>query len=204
MACRILYDEARGEFKYRINTTDIKSMKRLKQKGEIVANSKEYMPANYILLEKTLKELSKYPHNKTFTDIGCGKGRALFVAADFGFEKITGIEFFQPYCQQLEKDFGLQKHTHPSTSFSVTCGDAAEYKVPDHVQTIFFNNPFSEKVMAKVVKHITQSLNRTKRILYVIYISPVDKQLFLSAGFEEIYSVKRFNYIDASLLRYTG
>jgi anti-anti-sigma regulatory factor len=53
-----------------------------------------------------------------------------------------------------------------------------------------------------VVQQIIKSLRRAKRDLFIIYISPVDKQLFLDAGFTEACSFKRFNYIEVSVLRY--
>jgi SAM-dependent methyltransferase len=202
LACCILYDEIRGEIKYKLNTTGIKAMKNLKHSGTVAAQSKEYMPSNYVLLEQALTERNKYPHNKTFLDIGCGKGRTLFVAAHFGFEQISGVEFFAPYCEGLEKKIAEKKTGLPAASLSVICADAASYHIPDTTETILFNNPFSEVIMKKVVQQIIKSLRRAKRDLYIIYISPVDKQLFLDAGFTEVYAVKRFNYIEASVLRY--
>jgi SAM-dependent methyltransferase len=201
LAFRILYDEIRGELKYKLNTTGIKAMKNLKRGGAAAAQSKEYMPSNYVLLEKALAERNRYPHNKTFLDIGCGKGRTLFVAAHFGFEQISGVEFFEPYCCELEKKIAEKKSSLPSASLSVICADAASYHIPDAVETILFNNPFSEVIMKKVVQQILKSLRRTKRDLFIIYISPVDKQLFIDAGFKEVYAVKRFNYIEVSVLR---
>lgn len=201
LAFGTLYDEIRGELTYKISTSGIRSMTRLKRIIEIAANAREYMPANYILLEKTLLEVSAYTHNNTLIDIGCGKGRVLFVAPRFGFEKVTGIEFYEPYCKQLEKDISLKKARYPDTIFSVICGDASRYLIPDHIQTIFFNNPFDEKVMAKVILQIMDSVKRAGRDLYIIYMSPVDKQLFLDVGFEEIYAVKRFGFIEAAVLR---
>lgn len=202
LACRILYDELKGEYKYKLHTTDIKTMKRLKNTGAVAAASKEYMPSNYILLEKTFTELNKHTHNKTFLDIGCGKGRTLFVAASFGFEKITGIEFFMPYCRQVQQQFPAMKKRFPAASFAVICTDAAQYAIPDTVQTILFNNPFNEKVMRQVVQQIQKSLARAKRELFIIYISPVDKQQLITAGFEELSLIRRFNYIEASVLHY--
>jgi SAM-dependent methyltransferase len=160
------------------------------------------MPSNYVLLEQALAERNKYPHNKTFLDIGCGKGRTLFVAAHFGFENISGVEFFAPYCAELEKKIAEKKRGLSPASLSVICADAASYHIPDTTETILFNNPFSEVVMKKVVQQIIKSLRRAKRDLFVIYISPVDKHLFVDVGFTEIYAAKRFNYIEVSVLHY--
>lgn len=200
LAICIIYDEVIGERKYKINTTDIEEISKLKIKGIDTSNSNEYMPSNFILLEKVFTELNQYQHNKTFLDIGCGKGRTLFVAAHFGFEKITGVEFMQTYCNQVQAEIAKIKPQFPSVSFHITCLDATFYTIPVDVQTIFFYNPFNEKVMDKVIQNIFESLSKAKRTLYIIYLSPFYQQKFIDAGFEEIYYTVRFNYLKASIL----
>lgn len=200
LAICILYDDIRGERKYRIYTTDVEEVYKLKIKNVDTSNAFEYMPSNYILLEKVFSEINKYPHNHTFLDMGCGKGRSLFVAAHFGFKKITGVEFVPDYCRQLQKQITEKATQFPNASFTITCIDAAQCIIPDDVQVLFFYNPFNEKVMRPVVQQITDSLFRVTRPLYVIYLNPLFKQLFLQAGFTEIYYTKRFGYLTGCIL----
>ena len=201
LAICIIYDEVIGERKYKINTTDIEEINKLNIKDVDTSNSNEYMPSNFVLLEKVFTELNKYKHNKTFLDIGCGKGRTLFVAAHFGFEMLTGVEFIQAYCNYIQTEITKIKPQFPSASFQISCLDATQYTIPANVQTLFFYNPFNEKVMDKVIQNILASLSKAKRTLYIIYLSPVYQQKFIDAGFEEIYYTVRFNYLKASILR---
>lgn len=200
LAICMLYDDIRGERKYNLRTTGVKEVYKLKIKDVDTSNAAEYMPANYVLLEKVFTQINKHPHNHTFLDMGCGKGRALFVAAHFGFTTITGVEFVPEYCQQLQQQIAGKALLFPNTSFTVHCMDAAQYTIPDNVQVLFFYNPFNEKVMRPVVQQITKSLQRAQRPLYVIYLNPLFKHLFLAAGFTEIYYTKRFGYLTASIM----
>jgi SAM-dependent methyltransferase len=200
LAFRIIVDEIRGENKYRLNTTGVRVIKKEQMENPHAAHSNEYMPASYILMEKTFAAVNKHPHNKTFLDIGCGKGRTLFVAAAYGFDSISGIEFFVPYCDYAKAQIAAHQHEYPAASFSVTCADAATYIIPDAVQTIFFYNPFDDFIMKKVVALIVKSLERVYRPLFIIYLSPLYKQLFINEGFKEIYHTSRFGYLEGSVL----
>ena len=201
LAIKLLVDERRGEKKYGLDTTDVLVMKELQSKAPNAVHSNEYMPASYILMEKTFAEVNKFDHNKTFLDIGCGTGRALFVAAANGFTKISGIELYAPYCKLVEKYIISKQSEYPAATISVIGADAATYQIPDNIQTIFFYNPFDEYIMDKVLQHILASLKRSPRRLFVVYLSPIYKSRFLEYGFEEIFHAKRFNYIEASVLK---
>ncbi len=200
LAICIIYDEIRGERKYKLHSTDVIEINKLKITGIDTSNSNEYMPSNYVLLERVFEQLNQYEHNHTFLDMGCGKGRTLLVAAHFGFKKLIGVEFIASLCEQAQKEINAIAHLFPSASFQIKCTDAAEYFIPDDVQTIFFYNPFNEKIMDRVIQNILASLDRVKRTLYIIYLSPLYKQKFIDLGFEEIFTTMRFNYLKASIL----
>lgn len=200
LAICIIYDEIRGELKYNIQTTSITETKKLKIKGFDTTGANEYMPSNYVLLNRVFKELNTYSHNKTFIDIGCGKGRALIVAAHFGFQELTGVEFIATHCQDAQKQIHKIEKLFNKALFHIICMDATQYEIPDHAQTLFFYNPFNEEVMNKVIQNIRESLVRKKRQLFVIYFSPLYKQNFIEIGFREIYRTARFNFLKASIL----
>jgi SAM-dependent methyltransferase len=200
LACRILFDEIRGERKYGLDTTGVLVIRKQKLQSANAIHSNEYMPASYVLVEDALEVINKFEHNRSFLDIGCGKGRALFVAARYGFTSIAGIEFYEPYCDFLKKQVEKQKGRYPGATISVHCADAEGFMIPDTLQTIFFYNPFNEQVMEKVIAHIRESYQRRPRNLYVIYLSPVYKSRFIEAGFREVYHDMRFGYLESSVL----
>lgn len=106
---------------------------------------------------------------RTFFDMGCGKGRVLIMAAEHGFNDITGVEFDLPLARVAEKNITnfLNKKRKQANIDVVYC-DAAAYSFPDKNAVIFFYNPFAESVMAKTLQNIRDSavINRERYIIY--------------------------------------
>ena len=68
------------------------------------------------------------------------------------------------------------------------------------MNVFFFFNPFDEVVMLQVVKNILSSLKENDRKIYVVYINPLHKEIFLSAGFIEEYYLMKMKYLELSIL----
>ena len=100
IAWHILLQEIKGEKKYRINTTGKDTLESLEEKGIDIDHATIYMPVSYDLLETIFNQLPK-KRNTHFLDIGCGKGRALCVAAYHGFNKVTGIDLHKQSANHL-------------------------------------------------------------------------------------------------------
>ena len=83
---------------------------------------------------------------------------------------------------------------------NIICDDVVNYKIEKDQTAFFFFNPFDEVVMLKVVKNILSSLKEHERKIYVIYANPVHKEIFLSAGFEEDFYLKKLHYLELSIL----
>ncbi len=195
----LLKYEVRGEKKYGINTTGADELKKLKKKGIDISHSTMYMPVSYHLLEKALQQIPE--KNKThFFDIGCGKGRAMCVAAHYGFTKLTGIDFSKEFCEEAETNLNIIKQQFPAIYFSAVEADAAVTNIPMDVDCIFLFNPFDEKVMKKTVQHIQASIHSNPREVNVIYANPLYKNLFTDTGFTEKYHSKKLWYFEISIL----
>jgi hypothetical protein len=57
--------------------------------------------------------------------------------------------------------------------------------------------------MLRVVKNILRSLKEYPREIYVVYINPLHKEIFLSAGFVEEYYLLKMEYLELSILSFT-
>ena len=93
IATILIRQEIWGEKKYGINTTGADELKKLSQQDIDISHATIYMPVSYVLLENIFNQLPVNPR-KHFLDIGCGKGRAICVAAYNGFRKISGVFFY--------------------------------------------------------------------------------------------------------------
>ena len=202
IAWYIIMQEFKGEKKYGINTTGADELKKLESKGIDITHATIYMPVSYSLLEELFNQLN-YSTNKPinhFLDIGSGKGRALCVAASKGFKQVTGIDFSRELCDMAKENLAVTKQKIPSLQYNIVNNDAFYFEIPDDVDCIFFFNPFDEIIMSAVVNNILTSLQNHPRNINIIYVNPLHKELFIKAGFKEIWHSKKMKYLEASLL----
>jgi len=120
--------------------------------------------------------LREDPHFLTFVDLGCGKGRALLVAASLGFKQVIGVEFAQELAEIAKENVTRLRIANAV----VVQTDAAKYRFPNTDMVLYLFNPFSEEVMQKVIENLKGCVTRK---LYVIYVVPVCAGLFDACGF---------------------
>ncbi len=200
LALFTIYHEIRGEKKYGIRTSKLNDLTKLSVKGNNKNHAEIYQGANYFLVERVFTYLQSIGANKNIIDYGCGKGRVLAIAAFYGFNKITGIEFAEELCNDAGKNIAPLQLQFPEKIFTIIHTNAIDYKIEDDINVFFFFNPFNEMVMSRVITNILTSINKNKRIIYVVYINPRHKQLFTNAGFTEVFYIKKMNYAEASVL----
>jgi len=199
LATVLLKDEINGEKSYGISTTGADKLEKLKKQGIDISHATMYMPVSYQLLEEALV-LVPESNRKHFFDIGCGKGRAMCVAAHFGFAKVSGIDFSKKFCNTALQNLYAVKEKLPSITFSVTEADAINTPIPDDVDCIFLFNPFDETVMKKAVAHIKVTVTNSPRKIHIIYANPLYKNLFTALGFKETYHSQKLWYFEISIL----
>lgn len=199
IAFHMIRHEVRGEKKYGIRSTGADELASLEKKGIDIEHATIYMPAAYDLLEEvfTIYPPKDFAH---IIDIGCGKGRALCVAAHFGAKKVTGIDFSKTFCDEAKKNLAITQHKLPALNYTIVNNDAFYYPIPPDADCIFMFNPFDETIMSGVVENIEISLQEKPRKLIVIYFNPLEKRLFLEAGFREIKYSKKLGYLEYSVL----
>jgi hypothetical protein len=54
--------------------------------------------------------------------------------------------------------------------------------------------------MLQVVKNILASLKNDERKIYIVYVNPLHKDIFLSTGFQEEYYFKKMEYLEFVIL----
>lgn len=200
LAAFTVYHEIKGEKKYQINTIRVDNLQHQKIKSENLKHASIYQGTNYFLIERAFDFLKNEKANFHLVDFGSGKGRIMVVAAYYGFKKITGVDFSQSLCNEAEENIERIKPNFPSVNFKIFCSDAVSLEIENDVNVFFFFNPFDEVVMLQVVKNILSSLKKNIRKIYIVYINPLHKEIFLSAGFEEEYYFKKMNYLEFVIL----
>lgn len=132
----------------------------------------KYKAVNQLLFDQVIKELAIPYEEFVFIDFGSGKGRALLLAAGFGFKRIVGVE----YCDDLNRIARQNLLCYPNASklckdIDLVCMDAAEYRLPNEPLVLFFYNPFGRLVMEKVVKNVTDSFQSNRRRMVIVYLT---------------------------------
>ena len=198
IAWHILRNEIRGEKKYRINTTGADNLKNLEKKGIDISHATIYMPVSYDVLEQFFDEIKLETFNH-FLDIGCGKGRAMCVAATYLVEKISGIELSKDLFTETKKNIGFSQLLFPYTDFKIYNNDAFYFDIDDDVDCIFMFNPFDDTIMNGVMENIETSLENNPRVMTIIYINPMEKHVLQEWGYEEVYHSKKMHYLEGSV-----
>ena len=197
----MIRQEIAGEKKYGINTTGADELYKLEKQGIDISHATIYMPVSYTLLEEAFKKLNSNNPQTHLLDIGCGKGRALCVAAHQGFKKVTGLDFAKNLCEDAKENLNITRQKIPELEYKVINNDAFYFEIPDDVDCIFLFNPFDEIIMSAVVNNIFSSLQNNPRKITIIYVNPLHKELFLKAGYKEIWHKKKMKYLEVSILR---
>ena len=154
IAWLMIRQEMAGEKKYGIHTTGADELYKLEKLGIDISHATIYMPVSYSLLEETFQhiDLTSLHH---FLDIGCGKGRALCIAAQHGFKQVTGLDFAKELCEAAKENLNITKQKFPALEYKIINNDAFYFEIPDDVDCIFFFNPFDEIIMSGVVKNLS-------------------------------------------------
>jgi SAM-dependent methyltransferase len=205
----MIRQELKGEKKYGIDTTGADELYKLEELGIDISHATIYMPVSYSVLEETFEQLGFSNHQLQtsnhkpqihFLDIGCGKGRALCMAAHFGFKQVTGLDFAKDLCEQAKENLAITKQKIPALTYKVINNDAFYFEIPEDVDCIFFFNPFDEMIMSAVVNNILLSLKNNPRKISIIYVNPLHKELFVKAGFTETWYRKKMKYLEVCIL----
>lgn len=199
IAWYMIRQELRGERKYGINTTGVDELLKLEKLGIDISHATIYMPVNYALLEEIFRHLDPVP-KKHFLDMGSGKGRALCMAAHYGFSKLTGVDISKELCETAKENLALTKQKIISIEYEIINNDAFYFEIPEDADCIFLFNPFDEIIMSGVVQNILTGFQVHPRKIIVIYVNPLHKVLFLNAGFRQTRHFKKMKYIEAVIL----
>ncbi|PHS16469.1 MAG: hypothetical protein COA78_03840 [Blastopirellula sp.] len=131
-----------------------------------------YEPISYTCFNRILEELEIRPDQEVFLDYGCGRGRAVVIAATRRFKRVLGLELSHELSESARENIDrAQKHLQCSDVEIVTA-NACDYTVPDDVSMIFLWNSFQGSVLESVIERIRESAANAPRKLQIIYVLP--------------------------------
>jgi SAM-dependent methyltransferase len=186
----LLKAELNYEEKFGIRTSAIKK-----------SDSKEffhYQGAGYLVLIRLFNSLDEKIKGFEFVDIGCGKGRAIFVAEYCGFNNLIGIELDQELVEEAKTNLELYSLKRKESFIRFIHANALEYIFPDRPTIYFLFNPFNEAVLSKVLDRIYAA---TSAETWFIYMNPLYQMPFKEKKMEIMNEFKTGRYLEAVIYR---
>lgn len=165
------------------------------------ADNFHYQGASYMVIFELLKKLPEHLKNKKLIDFGSGKGRILFCAENAGFNDLTGVELDHELVKAAEENAKLYLLKRKESKINFVCQNATTYSIPNNTAVFFFFNPFSEKIMIEVEKNISAYQVKTKEDVFIIYINPKFKNVWLNAGYDIYHNEGNKRYTEALIFK---
>lgn len=143
------------------------------------ADSEAYQPARpshirYAIAASSVQDFRDY----VYIDLGSGKGRSLFVAAEKPFREVIGVELSRRLHEQAAANVGSFRSKKRQSGPIVTVhGDAKDFLFPDRQIVLYLFNPFGLSTTRDVLLNLAESLRRRPRHVVLILLWPKYTQL---------------------------
>lgn len=160
-------------------------------------DSLNYHPARVSNARAALRDLPVRDHSQyTFIDIGSGKGRMLFLAAEFPFRQVLGVEFatdlHQLTCANIRRYNGLKQRCVNIESIHA---NAAEFEFPIQNLVVYMFNPFGPEIMSKMLERLRLSIETNPRHVIILMLWPEQSHLVEQMPLMQVYKKTRRHHI---------
>jgi len=116
--------------------------------------------------------MRRLPYKKNefvFIDYGCGKGRALFLAAEHDFGEVVGVEYAADLANIAKRNIELSSNEFRMHIACIEI-DAVDYDIPDdRACLLFLYSPFQGPILDEVLHKIAQSHRQSPRAMILCY-----------------------------------
>lgn len=186
----LICDEFKYEKAFGIKTAAIKK-----------SNSNEffhYQGAGYRILFRLFKTIAPYTKKYDFVDIGCGKGRVIFVAESAGYDHLAGIELDEELIKEATNNLRQYLLKRKFSDITFIHANALTYRYKDKSTVYFLFNPFNEEILRRVLDKICQL---TSSETWFIYMNPLYRKPFEEKQIEQVQNIKTGFYTEAVIYR---
>lgn len=122
---------------------------------------------------------------RTLIDLGCGKGRVLLVAPEFGFKKIIGVELSAGLSKIAQHNVELfKRNNQQSAAIEVECVNALQFEFPNEPMVLYMFNPFSAQIVEALFERLRQTLLERPTSVDIVYVFPAHADILERCGFK--------------------
>jgi SAM-dependent methyltransferase len=147
-----------------------------------------YQPTEPAIFAEMLNTLAIDFSRFTFVDIGSGKGRTLLMAADFGFQRVIGVELVPELHEVAVRNIAASG----KTNLQSVCIDARLYAFPPNPLLVYFFNPLPEPALMQVMENLQTSLRQQPRSIKIVYHNPTCEHVIAQAPFTRLHSTYQY------------
>ena len=201
LAIFVTWHELKRGSKYRIYTIKREKLEKLTIENGDITKSSPYEAVTYYLLEKLLSAFRKIDPSTNITDLGCGKGRVLVVAAHFGFTTIIGVEFANELCEKAGANMRKLEKKIPGLNWKVINKNVMNYEPGPDDNVFFLFNPFDRETLQLFLRKNEMLFNKNQKPIYFIYASPVHLDVLLKNGYKNIYHINPARNLEAVIVK---
>jgi SAM-dependent methyltransferase len=126
-----------------------------------------YLGISPAALTQALSALLIQYEEYTFVDLGCGKGRALMVAAQFPFRNLLGVEIATELADIAKTNVSSKPEW--AARITILTQDATEVAFPDGPLLVFLYDPFLAPILRRVLANLERQFRRSPRPTYLLY-----------------------------------
>lgn len=134
-----------------------------------------YEPSRTLPLRQLFRSLQPLIRPESvLVDVGCGKGKAMFVASQFGFRTVRGIELSPRLCELARANAARwQARAGSATHFEIIQADLLHHHFAPDEDFVFCFNPFGEALLSCMLDKLEASQQAHPRPLCLLYFHPV-------------------------------
>lgn len=139
-----------------------------------------YQPSSWRHLDRALEGCEVGPGD-VFLDLGCGKGRIVYLAAQRPFDRVVGVEIAPELLAVAQRNVD-RNSARLACDVELVAADVVEYAVPDDVTYVYLYNPFVGDVFRAALGGLIASLDRRPRPMTLIYANPTMAEEIAACG----------------------
>jgi SAM-dependent methyltransferase len=144
----------------------------------------------------------------TFVDFGCGKGRVVMMAAERGFRECVGVELNAGLAKIAAANvLKWAESGRPKSPMRAVCEDATAFEFPATPCVVYLFNPFTGKVLAKLLDKIASVFAARPGEVDVVYVNSEFREVLdAHPGFTKLWEKPlRMTDEDAAIdIEFTG
>ncbi len=135
----------------------------------------QYQPVPPCLLRALLRRLPMPIQTVHLVDFGCGKGRALIIAAEWGIPWLSGVDISEQLCAIAQRNLLRISHQKAGQFHAdIQWSPAQDYAISPQPNVFLFYNPFHDRILSLVLDNIDRSIRDFPRPAALMYLGPTN------------------------------